>query len=272
MHFKDIESRLFIYHKANNKAFYRSLFAAGVLLLPVVFLFIPLPGYWALSLSVFDIRFFLSMVFFSLIIIGLLRFHSAVIQRRYFNWGVDTFGYRQFRFLYCVSRIQFCAPVFILLLAGFVEANITLNTVVRLIAVVALLFVFIVFLSLRQFNSSNSEGLWFNVPLHAKIFLKVFQKIYLRLIILVGICLLNTLLIYGSQNMIFDTGALLFGFMLNIPLLMSCTRFFLKNLSTYEMFFLSLSKRYYDIQQLIYMSCIVTLWFVGLIPMFFFVG
>ena len=135
MQFKDIENKLFIYHKANNRPFYRILLVIGILVLPMIFLFLPLPGYWALSVPVFDVRFICSILFFYLIIAGLLKFHAAVFQKRYFFWAIDTFGVSKFRFLYCSSRIKFCAPVFLLLLAGFMQANVAVHTIFRLILV-----------------------------------------------------------------------------------------------------------------------------------------
>jgi hypothetical protein len=273
MQFKDIESRLFIYHKANNRSFYRALFTIGALFLPVIFLFIPLPGYWILSLSVFDIRFFFTVFFLCLIVIGLLKFHTAVIHKRYFFWGVDTFGYSKFRYLYCIRRIKFCAPVFILLLAGYIEASFAWEGIFRLVAVVSLLVGFIVLLSLRQFNMDSSKYRFeLKIPLNLKFVSTVIAKLSLRCIILLSISVLVAVLTNGSSNREFDLGAALCGICLNIPLLLSCTRFASKDFSSYEVFFLSLSDLYLNYQRLIYTVCILTLWVISLMPMVIFVG
>jgi hypothetical protein len=273
MQFKDIENKLFIYHKANNRPFYRVLLVIGTFILPIIFLFLPLPGYWALSVSVFDVRFIGSILFFCLIIAGLLKFHAAVFHKRYFFWAIDTFGVSKFRFLYCASRIKFCAPVFLLLLAGFIQANVAVHTIFRLILVVGILVAFIIFLSLRQLDSKDvGDNLGLVMPIHAKFIFTVCSRIYLRLMSLLCLTTLVTFLVFGSPNGAFDIGAVLLGFILNISLLTSCTKYLLNAFSQHEYFFLSLSNDYFNYQRAVYRVCIVTLWLINLVPMVVFIG
>lgn len=273
MHFKDVERRLFSHHKANNKGFYRALLVAGAVLLPTLSFFIPLPGFWLLTSPVFDLRFVLSLTLLFVITLSLLKLHSAIISKRYFYWGMDTYGKRKFRFLYCLSRVKFIWPVLILLVLGFLRAELSLATMCRGAGIATLLITLIVIVSVRKLNG---DDLGFRTRLNfagdLRFCLTAVLSIYLRIGIMLLISLSIAMLTFASPNIAFDIGASLLGISLNLSLLWSCSRFLLQDLQGNRDFFVSVSVGYFERQRTIYCANLTTLWVVALLPLMLFVG
>lgn len=245
MHYNDIVARLFKAHKIENKGLYSAITVAVMLISPVILLFFPLLGYWALAIPITELQFWLGLSLLLAISKSILSFHSAVVKRKYINWGIDCYGKPKFYMLYCANRLIACSPVFILLALGYTKAPFSLPSILSGITISLVLAGFITLDSVWRLTSST-PATSFAYSFRLRFLITPLWRLYFRWILFLLAFSVQFYFIDSQQPFLYNLGFFTFIGMFTFTLLYTCSAYCFNYVESHRLFLLSLSASFYQ--------------------------